>query len=48
MYQNLYDYNNACILVRGDVITATYNNSTPAFKNSTPFTKYIAKLIELQ
>ena len=37
---NLFDYNNAYILVRGKMITTARNNPTPvAFKNCLPFTK---------
>ena len=36
----LFDYNDAYILVRGDIISTAYNNLTSvAFKNCAPFTK---------
>ena len=40
----LCDYNNAYILVGGDIITTAHNNATPvALKNCAPFIKYITK-----
>ena len=43
---NLWDYNDACSLVRGD-ITVTANPATQvAFKNYAPFTKCITKIDE--
>ena len=42
---NLCDYNDAYILLRGDIITAAHNNLTlVAFKNCVPFTKCITKI----
>ena len=44
---NLCDYNDAYILVRGDITIAGCNNATEvAFKNSAPFTKCITKIDE--
>ena len=40
---NLCDYNDACILVRGD-ITVTAAPPTQVFKNCAPFTKWITKI----
>ena len=41
---NLYDFNNAYILVRGDVTFIGNQVTQVAFKNSAPFTKCIAKI----
>ena len=39
---NFYDYNDAYILIRGDIVTTACNNTTPvAFKNFAPFIKCI-------
>ena len=39
---NLCDYNSACILVRGAIITFTAAPTTQvSFKNCAPFTKFI-------
>ena len=44
---NLYDYNNAYILVGGDITIAGCNFATRvAFKNCAPFTKCITKIDE--
>ena len=41
----LCDYNDAYILVRGDIVTTAHNNPTPvAFKNYAPLTKCITKI----
>ena len=42
---NLWDYNDAYILVRGNIITTAYNIPTQvAFKYCVPFTKCITKV----
>ena len=42
---NLCDFNDAYILVRGDVVTRAHNNLTPvAFTNCAPFIKCITKI----
>ena len=42
---NLCDYNDAYILVRGDIVTTAHNNLTPvAFKNCELFIKCIIKI----
>ena len=41
---NLYDFNNAYILVRGDVTFIGKQVTQVAFKNSAPFTKCITKI----
>ena len=42
---NLCDYNDAYILVSGDIITTANNHATSiAFKNCAPFTKCITKI----
>ena len=42
---NLYDYNDAYVLVRGDIIIKAHNNpSLVAFKNWAPFIKCITKI----
>ena len=44
---NLCDFNDAYILVRGDIVTTVHKNPTPvAFKNCAPFTKCITKINE--
>ena len=40
---NICDYNDAYILVRGDITTIGHNVSPVAFKNCAPFIKCIAK-----
>ena len=42
---NICDYNDANILLRGDIVTTAHNNPTPvAFKNCAPFIKCITKI----
>ena len=42
---NICDYNDAFILIRGDIITSAHNNTTQvAFKNCVPLTKCITKI----
>ena len=42
---NLCDYNDAYILVRGDIVTTAHNNPTPvAFRNCASFIKCIIKI----
>ena len=42
---NLFDYNDACMLVRDDIITAAHNHAaSEALKNCAPFTKCIIKI----
>ena len=42
---SLSDYNNAYILLRGDIVTTAHDNPTPvAFRNCTPFIKCISKI----
>ena len=41
---NLCDYNNACILVRGDITFRAAPETQVAFKTLTPFTKCITKI----
>ena len=41
---NLCDYNDAFILVRGDITIIELNVARVAFKNYAPFTKCIAKI----
>ena len=42
---NLYDYSSADILVKGNVMTMSHNNSTQvAFKNCVPFIRCITKI----
>ena len=42
---NLCDFNDACTLVRGDIVTTAHNNPTPvASKNCAPFFKCVTKI----
>ena len=42
---NLCDYNDAYILVRGNIVTTAHSNPTPvAFKSCEPFIKCITKI----
>ena len=41
---NLCDYNDAYILVKGDIIVPTAPERQVAFKNCAPFTKCITKI----
>ena len=41
---HLGDYNDAYILVRGEITILVYPVTQVAFKNCTPFTKYITKI----
>ena len=42
---NLCDFNDACTLVIGDIVTTALNNPTPvAFKNCAPFFKCATKI----
>ena len=42
---NLCDYNNAYILVRGDITIIVHQKTQVAFKNCVPFTKWITKVV---
>ena len=44
MFPNLCDYNDAYILVRGNIVMAGNVAAWAAFKNYAPFTKRIAKI----
>ena len=41
---NLYDYNDAFILVRGDISVTASPQTQVSFKNCVPFTKCITKI----
>ena len=41
---NLYDYNDAFILVRGDISVTASPKTQVSFKNCVPFTKCITKI----
>ena len=43
---NLNDYNDAYILVRGDITVVAAPSTQVAFKNCTPFTKCVTKIDE--
>ena len=44
MFSNLCDYNDAYILVRGNIVIAGNVAAWVAFKNCAPFTKCITKI----
>ena len=45
---SLYDYSDACILVTGNIsVTGRDANTKVTFKNSAPFTKFIAEINEI-
>ena len=41
---NLCDYNDACILVKGDIAITGHQATQEAFKNCASFTKHITKI----
>ena len=48
LISNLYGYNDAYILVRGNITKIGHQATQVAFKNCAPFTKCIKKLIKQQ
>ena len=48
LQSNLYDYDNAYILVKGNLtIIGIHKETQVAFKNCVPFTKYILRMKQL-
>ena len=43
---SLYDYNDAYILVKGDITVIAAPQTQVAFKNCVPFTKWVTKVDE--
>ena len=41
---NLCDYNDPCILIKGDIAVTGHQATQEAFKNCAPFTKCITKI----